>query len=168
MKRAKQIPLALKGFAYFLKQSKKSYQFIIIGGDYWFDPEIDKTIQQLGLKNNVEILSHVAEGDLPSYYHYADAFLSLGSYEGFCIPALEAMASGCPVVGARSGAMPEMIGNTGICVDPHSPTHIAKALENIIKDTKLRSFCIRNGKRKSKSYTWEHFGTHVLSIIQSI
>ena len=66
----------------------------------------------------IQRLSSVPEADLPALYSAAEAFVTASLYEGFCLPIAEARACGCPVVAFRTGAIPEVIGDGGVLVDP--------------------------------------------------
>lgn len=113
LKRGKDVPFAIRVFKKFLEKSKKNYDFILVGGNYWEDPEIAKTIRKERLNHNVKIKGFVSDKDLPTYYRGADALFITSLWEGFCLPAVEAMACGCPVVYRKSGSLPEIVGSAG-------------------------------------------------------
>jgi len=168
LKPAKQIPLAIRGFKVFLSQTKRRYDFLLVGGDYWMDPKIRSTIESLHLTERVHIVGHVSDDRLPSYYSHASAFLTLGSWEGFCMPAVDAMAYGCPVVYAHSGATPEIVGDAGIPVNPYDAGKIGQALQKITENKAFRTVCTQKGKKRASQYTWKRFGKQWLEIINKI
>ncbi|MDD5025777.1 MAG: glycosyltransferase family 1 protein [Candidatus Peribacteraceae bacterium] len=78
-------------------------------------------VKQLHLPENVRILSTVPEEDLPALFSAADAFVTATLYEGFCLPVLEALACGCPVIASNRGAIPETVrGTSARLVEPES------------------------------------------------
>jgi glycosyltransferase involved in cell wall biosynthesis len=168
LKPAKQIPLAIKGFKAFLSQTKRRYDFLLVGGDYWMDPEIRSTIESLHLTERVHIVGHVSDDRLPAYYSHASTFLTLGSWEGFCMPAVEAMAYGCPVVYAQTGATPEIVGDAGIPVNPLDQDEIGRALHKMTTHASFGSSCIQKGKKRASQFTWKRFGKQWLEIINKI
>jgi len=113
LKRGKNVPLALKIFRMFLDTTKKKYKLLLVGGNYWEDPEIKKTIRALKLDKHVKATGYVSDRELPSYYRGAEALLVTSLWEGFCLPAAEAMACGCPVVYHNTGSLPEIVGMAG-------------------------------------------------------
>ncbi len=86
----------------------------------------------MDLSDSIIFLDYVAEFDLPILYQAAEAFILLSYYEGFGLPILEAMASGTPVLAADCTALPEVVGEAGLLVDPDNPDQAAEALCQIV------------------------------------
>jgi glycosyltransferase involved in cell wall biosynthesis len=74
--------------------------------------------------------------------------------EGFGFPALEGMAAGVPVVAARAGAIPEVVGDAAVLVDPLEPASIAEGLAAALDDDVLRATLVAGGRRQVERYTW--------------
>lgn len=167
LKRGKNIPFMLRCFAEFLKTSEKRYDLLLIGGDYWLDPEISNTIKTLDLQERVKIKGFATDEDLPSYYRGAEALLITSFWEGFCLPAVEAMASGCPVVYARTGSLPEIVGDAGISFGTDDKDEAVKSLTKIITNFSLRNKLISAGIKRSEEFTWLRFARSIYRIISS-
>lgn len=165
LKPGKNIPFLLRGFAKFLASQKSVVDLYLLGGEYWKDPEIQKEIEQLHIVSRVKKLGFVPDTTLAGYYRGAIAFVSPSLYEGFCLPAVEAQACGSPVIGSTTGAFPEVIGNTGMLVDPHDSAALAKAM-NII--TKKRSAYVKKGLNNALRFSWISMGETVNSLIKQI
>jgi glycosyltransferase involved in cell wall biosynthesis len=82
--------------------------------------------------------------------------------EGFGMPAVEAMALGVPVVVARRGALPEVVGDAGPLVDPDSPDEIARAIERLAHDAAFRSACRARGLARARVYQWRETARGVI------
>lgn len=165
LKRGKNIPFAIRAFKKFLESSKKQYDFLLVGGDYWADRTIPQIIEKLGLWDRVKLAGFVADGTLPSYYRGASALFLTSLWEGFCLPATEAMKSGCPIVCARTGSLPEIVGDAGLTFTEGNESEAADALGKITGSGSLRKKLIINGIRRSKLFSWRSFAQTVFGII---
>ncbi len=99
-------------------------------------------------------LGYVAEGLLPALYAGARALAMPSLYEGFGLPCLEAMASGVPVVAAGRGALPEIVADGGLLVDPRSPEDLTDAVVAAACDEELRTRLVPAGLRRAARYPW--------------
>lgn len=164
LKPGKHIPLAIRAFALFLKHVKTTYDFVIIGGDTNADPEIRKTIRELHLEKRVVLLGYVPDEEVATWYRGAEGLIALSTHEGFCLPAAEALACGCPVIYINQGALPEIVGGAGVSVKEHTPEHVAGAMEKLMKNgerTNLRKAALE----QSKKYQWDAFARQVLGLL---
>lgn len=159
LKKGKNIPMLIEAFSQFLKKSKKTYDLLVIGSDYWLDPEIKQTIFEEKLSERVHLLGFVPDKKMPQYYKNAVAFVSPSLVEGFCLPAAEAMACGTQVIVSDIPAMKEVVGKGGIFVDPHDADELADAM-GIVADRVNNA-----GTIQAKKYTWERFAEIVYHAI---
>ncbi len=88
--------------------------------------------RDLRVADQVEFLGSVSDADLAHEYATADAFLCLSEHEGFCVPIVEALEAGIPVVAFRAGAVAETLGHAGIVLDDKSPSLVAEALLGVL------------------------------------
>lgn len=165
LKRGKNVPMLLRGFAQFLQLAKTPYDLYLVGGDLWLDPEIPSTLKAFHLEKRVKQLGFVADDKLPALYRGAVAFVSPSLAEGFCLPVVEAMACGCPAIISDTPVMHEIAGGTAIFVDPTSEQAIADALAHLVKDATLRSKLRRQGPIRAKRYSWQRMAKQVLSLM---
>lgn len=157
LNKAKDISLAIESFALFLKKAKTLYDFLLIGGDFWPDPRIDVSIRQYGLEDCVKKLGFILDDELPKYYRGATAFFTTAIREGFCLPAVESMASGTPVVSVPRGAMKEVVGDAGIIVTDIESRTIADALYTITADANLLKALKDCAAKRAKIFSWKTF-----------
>jgi glycosyltransferase involved in cell wall biosynthesis len=86
----------------------------------------------LGVADRLHFLGHLAEDRLLDAYRSADVFVMPSKHEGFCIPLVEAMACGVPVVAARAGAMPETVAGAGLTFTPDDADDLARQLRRVL------------------------------------
>ncbi len=165
LKRGKNIPFAIRAFKKFLDKSTKPYDFLLVGGDYWADRTIPRMIEELGLWDRVKLAGFVADGTLPSYYRGASALFLTSLWEGFCLPATEAMKSGCPIVYAKTGALPEIVDSAGLGFTEGNENEAADTLGKITGSVVLRNKLMRTGIERSRRFVWRSFAQDVYRII---
>ncbi len=162
LKPGKNVPMMLRGFAEFLKESREPYDFVLAGSDYWIDPGISATVYALGLQKRVHMAGFIDDALLASYYRGATALLNVSLIEGFGLPTVEAMSTGCPVISSDTGPFPEVVGNNGIMVGPQDELALAKAMQSVATDKKLRATLVARGLANAKRYDWSAFTRTVL------
>lgn len=127
------------------------------------DPRIFRGARQP--EGRLKLLGYVPEEDLGVLYTHADWLLFPSFYEGFGLPALEAMANGCPVIAANAGALPEVCGEAALYFDPRSPEALAALLAGPARDAAIRQRLMRAAVGRLAYYTWNASARIVLGEI---
>jgi len=89
-------------------------------------------------------------------------------YEGFGLPALEAMASGTPLMSSNRSSLPEVGGDAALYFDPESVEEIAVAMERLLTDSTLRWQLIRKGLERAKQFSWEACARTTLTALKDL
>lgn len=118
--------------------------------------------EKFKVQNNIIMTGFVNDEDLPYLMAGAKALVLPSLYEGFGIPAVEAMACGVPVVVSNISSLPEVIGNAGILVDPQDVNSIAKGIEGACFDDEKRERLIKMGLERVKMFSWEESAKIIL------
>jgi glycosyltransferase involved in cell wall biosynthesis len=114
-------------------------------------------VAQLGL-HNVRLLGYVAEADLPALYRRSDVFVSHSLFETFGVMYAQAMATGLPIVAARTSCVPWVVGHqvNGILVDPFDVRAFADAVVTLASDRELhRTIASANQAKAREQYDWD-------------
>jgi glycosyltransferase involved in cell wall biosynthesis len=120
-------------------------------------------IYYLGLENNVSYFKP-PKNQIPLFYNAADLLCFPSYYEGFGLPALEAMASGCPVIGSSRTSIPEIIGDQGILVDPFDYKTMANWMIDLVQSQGLRTQIAQMGLSRSKRFSWEKSASETMEV----
>ena len=127
------------------------YGLLFVGRDIWGTDPTASLAAQHGW-SWARFAGYVPEEDLPTLYAAALVFAYPSLYEGFGIPPLEAMACGTPVVASRAGALPEVLGDAAILVDPYDEESLANAIWSAARDDGSLQ---RSGLERAARFTWQ-------------
>ncbi len=113
---------------------------------------IEREAREAGIRPNLRRLGFVADADLPALYRGAVAHAFLSRLEGFGLTVVEAMASGCPVVGGRGRATDEIAGDAGVIVDPDDAETAGSTLARLCRDPDERARRIALGRDRARHF----------------
>jgi glycosyltransferase involved in cell wall biosynthesis len=115
---------------------------------------VEDAIAATGLERRVKRLAYVPDADLPALFSGAAAVAIVSLYEGFGLPALEALACGAPLVVSNRGSLPEIASDAAVVVDALSVDAIASGLERLVADAALRQGLREHGLRRAAQFEW--------------
>lgn len=119
-----------------------------------------------GVEGRLIFTGILSELEMAAAYRGATAVVLVSTCEGFGLPAVEAMACGTPVVVSNCSALPEIVGEAGVFVDPYSVDSIADALCQVVSRTELRQACSRVGLKRSSDFNWDRTATAVWRVLR--
>jgi glycosyltransferase involved in cell wall biosynthesis len=116
----------------------------------------------------VRMLGFVPDEELGHLYRHAAWFVFPSLYEGFGLPALEALGNGCPVIAARAASIPEVCGDAALYFDPRDPAALAALLLRVTREPELRTSLLEKARDRLQRYSWtgnaEILARHLLAI----
>ena len=147
-------------------QMPNGLQLVIAGKKGWMYETIFQKVKDLGLEGRVIFTDFVSEKDKPALIKGAKVFVLPSFWEGFGLDALNAMASGVPVVASNIGSLPEVVGEAGVLVDPKDINSIAEGIKEVILSpiTKYNEI-VKKGLAQAKKFTWEATARKTLGVI---
>lgn len=138
-------------------------------GDNRTHPRLDLAAlaHRLGIGDHVRLSGFVSEAELADRYAAADVAVFVSEYEGFGLPALEAMRRGVPVVVSNRPALDEVFGEAALVVDPRDVPGIAAALDRVLREPALASDLRARGAALAARYSWEECARRTREVLDS-
>ncbi len=158
----------VRALALIRKKAGPSLKLVSAGDLRWKYEKDFEEIEKQGLKKEIVFTGWMEQEALPPLYRMAELLLFPSLYEGFGIPIVEAMASGCPVVTSTTGACPEVAGDAALLADPLEPREIAGAALKLLEDGGLRNDLIRKGYKRAGEFTWEKTALKTIAMFREI
>lgn len=164
----KNLPGLLRAYRLLLDEEVTDAPLVVIGGRGWLYQSIFECVQELELAGQVRFFHDVPDTDLPALYNAAALLTTPSFYEGFGLPALEALACGTPVVVSDRSSLPEVVGEAGLLVDPEDVEGIAGALARVLTDEMLRRRMRELGLVQAARFSWESTARITLDVYHRV
>ena len=164
----KNLPGLLSAYRLLLDRGMTDALLVVVGGRGWLYEETFNRVERLGLSDRVRFLHGVPDAELPALYNGATLLAAPSFYEGFGLPALEAMACGTPVVVSDRGSLPEVVGEAGIQVNPDEPEEIAQGMAAVLSAPDLRHRLQAAGLARAAGFTWEETACRTLEVYRRV
>ncbi len=129
-------------------------KLVIAGNPGWHFETLMDEIRAVGLGPAMIIKHEVGDAQLPALYNHALALVMPSFYEGFGLPALEAMACGTAPIVSRVASLPEIVGDVGLLIDPHDSATITDALRLALTDSGWRKAQTAKCLRRAAKFRW--------------
>jgi glycosyltransferase involved in cell wall biosynthesis len=121
-------------------------------------------VEQLGLQREILYLGYVPRQEMPLLYAMASFLIFPSLFEGFGLPVLEAMASGCPVACSNLTTLPEIAGGAALLFDPYSEEGIAEAAWRLLEERETRQELRQRGLERARGFSWEKTARETLQV----
>ncbi|MDQ1395026.1 MAG: hypothetical protein QOG64_285 [Acidimicrobiaceae bacterium] len=139
----------------------------LVGGmtAYLYWRSLEGLINELGLAGAVTMADSIPFPELLAHYRNADVFVCLSEHEGFCVPVLEAMHFGVPVVAFASSAVPDTVAGAGVILPDKDPVLVATAVDRVLGDAPLREDLVREGQGRVDHFSLANSSRRMLEAI---
>lgn len=178
LKRHKNLRMLIKSFAILVKDYDYKGSLYILGAIrknmaissyiYYKVDDLEKYARLKKIGDRVKFIGFISRRDMSIFMHQAKAFISLSLYEGFGLPAIEAMTSGTPSVLSNLGAYPEIANAAALFVYPYGPHRVSQALNQILTDQTLSNQLIQNGLEKATFFDRIKIAKRILEIYKEV
>ncbi len=164
----KNLPGLLRAYRILLDEDVTAQPLVLVGSKGWLYEEIFDRVETLDLSKQVRFLHGVPDADLPGLYNAASVLATPSFYEGFGLPPLEAMSCGTPVVVADRASLPEVVGDSGVFIDPEDPDDIARALQRVLTEESLRDRMRELGLERASRFSWKRVAQETLDVYREV
>jgi glycosyltransferase involved in cell wall biosynthesis len=150
----KDVPTLVRAFAR-IAAARPDLQLVVAGGDGWGIAEARSAIEASGVATRVLRPGYLDDATLAALFRRAEVVAYPSLVEGFGMPALEALASGAPLVTTSGSALEEVVGDAAVLVPPADPEALARALATVLDDAAVAARLRAAGPEWASTFTWE-------------
>ena len=162
----KNISRLMQAFDLFIKETKSNLKLLIAGKELYRTAELHRLKAQLKCGENIIFTGRLAEAELPIILSSSICLVFVPVFEGFGLPAIEAMQCKVPVIASNVTSIPEIVGDAALLVDPYSIEEIKNAMERIYFQPALRTILIEKGGARKQNFNWELTSQNLWNSIQ--
>jgi glycosyltransferase involved in cell wall biosynthesis len=166
----KNLPQLIQAFAA-LPAPLRAGHNLLLGGKFPESniAEFKHLAKSAGLKpDQLCIIGYVTDEELIQLYNLCKLFVFPSWYEGFGLPALEAMACGAPVIGSNTTSLPEVIGHPNALFDPHKVAAITQKIAQVLGDAASRAMLTTHGLKQAKKFSWDETARRAMLAFESL
>lgn len=164
----KNLPTLFKAYHQLRQEVGIEVPLVLVGRRGWLYDGIFETLEALGLKDDVRHLEGVFDEPLAHLYHAAGVLVTPSHYEGFGLPALEALNCGCPVIVSNRGSLPEIAGEAGLQLDADDVDGWAETIGRVLIESDLREGMITAGYEQAQKFSWETAAQKTVKIYKQV
>jgi glycosyltransferase involved in cell wall biosynthesis len=163
----KNLPVLIRAFRQLVDSGSK-HKLVLVGKYGWMYKEVLDLVDDLDLENMVRFTGYIPQEELPLVYNLASLFVYPTKYEGFGLPALEAMACGVPVITTKIASLPEIVGDAGILIPSNNIEELFNAMSRVLEDQALREKLTSDGQLRAKKFSWERTAQLTWQVYQQV
>ncbi len=161
----------ITAFYYYKKRYNPKSRLFLVGahgggGDAYFQ-RLQEYIQALGVED-VILTGHTRFPEILAYYRLAHVFVSMTEHEGFCIPLVEAMYFGIPIVAYDCCAVGDTLGGSGVLLSDKDPEKAAAAIHRLVSDAAYREEILAGEKRRLQDFSHEKIQAQFLDFLERV
>ena len=161
----------IRSFFRLLAEKRLADTYLVIAGAMelgWMYRDVLAAAQSApAYRSRLIFTGYVPEEALPALYSGAVAFVFPSLYEGFGLPALEAMACGTPVIASNTSSLPEVVGDAGLLIDPRDQDGLCHAMLNVLNDAALRRSLHGKGRERALAFSWKKCAAETVAALRS-
>ncbi|MDD5462829.1 MAG: glycosyltransferase family 1 protein [Methylococcales bacterium] len=151
----KNLQIALRAYMQLPQQIRKEFPLVLVGMNGWRTSALELQIAPLVSAGEVRQVGYLPREELAMVVAGAFTLIYPSIYEGFGLPPLEAMACGVPVIASGVSSLPEVVGDTGLLINPHDDETVVQAILRLVADHDFRQHLSQKALTRSAEFTWD-------------
>lgn len=163
----KNLELTLKAYASLSSRLRLRFPLVLVGMKGWHTADLEKRLAPMVANGQVRQLGYLSRENLAVVMSGATAMLYPSVYEGFGLPPLESMSCGVPVVASNASSIPEVVGDTGLLIDPADVFELAQCMIRLMEDEVLRSNLASKALERSKAFSWARCADETVAVYRA-
>lgn len=162
----KNLPTLLRAFAKI--KNDIDHQLVLVGPEGWLTGELKATLEELDLGDRVRLTGFVSDEELGGWFSAADLYVFPSYYEGFGLPAIEAMHCGAPVLASDNSAFPEVVGEAGVLIPADDVDIWAESMRDLLRDEPRRLHLRALGFARAESFSWNRTAQETYNVYKDV
>lgn len=141
---------------------------VFVGKPTLYSASLLKFITENKMENQVKFLNNITRKNLARLYQQASLSVYISVFEGFGLPVIESMASGCPVITSNVSCLPETAGNAAVLCDPKNIDEIGEKIKFLLENNSFRNEIIQRGMVRAKLFHPKNYSQNLISLYSGI
>lgn len=167
MEPRKNLPVLIDAYCQLPEKMKKEYALVLGGGKGWNSEKTRQVLQKTqAAGENIVHVGYVDQADSPAFFQKASVFIMPSIYEGFGMPALEAMAAKTPAIISDIPVHREAGGDAVLYADPSKPTEFRDNIIKVLSSQKVANDMVAKGSAQLKAFSWEKIAKKITNYTQ--
>lgn len=150
------------------REKDVGHKLVLVGKKSGNYEKLRALADSTGYGTDIFFISYATDKELNAIFACADLFVFPSLNEGFGLPLVEAMSMGVPIITSNTTALPEVVGDAGITVDPLNTEKLADEVRRVLADNKLREELRARGLKRAGMFRWSETGRQMLDLYRTI
>ncbi|MEO6293120.1 MAG: glycosyltransferase family 1 protein [Burkholderiaceae bacterium] len=164
----KNLGIALEAYRSLPAAIREHHPLVLVGMKGWLTSALEKQMAPLVAAGHIRVLGYLQRDDLATIISGALCLIYPSIYEGFGLPPLEAMSSAVPVISSNVSSLPEVVGDSGVLIDPSDVSALAQAMTQMVEDSKFRNMLATKSLERSRLFSWERCVTQTAAAYRQV
>jgi glycosyltransferase involved in cell wall biosynthesis len=147
---------------------KIDIQLVIVGKPTSYTKKLTRFITENKMESQVKLLNNIPENDVAGLYQLARCSVYVSFFEGFGLPVIESMASGCPVITSNVSCLPETAGGAALLCAPGNSGELGNQIKSILENEAIRNDLIKKGIERAALFHPKYFSEKMISLYTGI